>query len=401
MNILVINSGSSSIKSQYFVDKITIASLTIENIGDEDRGKYTLEYQGQKSHPDKNLTDHHQVLEALFEIFVDAQIISSVEDIDAVGHRVVHGGDLFNQPTLITQEILDDILSVSHLAPLHNPANMDGIKIIQKKYPQIPQVAIFDTAFHQTMPPVSYLYPLPNEFYEEHHYRRYGFHGTSHHFVAKRAATLLDKTLSQLNLITLHLGNGASVTAIQNGKSIDTSMGLTPLEGLMMGSRCGDIDPAIVIQMQRDLGLTLDQVDQKLNKESGLKAICGENDMRTIEAQAQSGDERSQLALDMFIYRIKKYIGAYTVVLGRVDALIFTGGIGEHSAIVRERVCEGLEASLHIAIDSKKNSIPREEDRSIEKSESRSKIFVIATNEELEIATQTQDLIANVTHLPY
>ncbi len=395
MNILVINSGSSSIKSQYFVNQVAIASLIIENIGDEDRGVYTLEYQGQKSHPNKKLADHHQVLEALFEILVDTQIINSIEDIDAVGHRVVHGGDLFNQPTLITQKILDDILSVSHLAPLHNPSNIDGIKIIQKKYPQIPQVAIFDTAFHQTMPEVSYLYPLPHEFYEEHHYRRYGFHGTSHHFVSKRAATLLNKPLHKLNLITLHLGNGASITAIQNGKSIDTSMGLTPLEGLMMGSRCGDIDPAIVIQMQRDVGLTLDQVDQKLNKESGLKAICGANDMRTIEAQAQSGEEQSQLALDMFIYRIKKYIGAYAVVLGRVDALIFTGGIGEHSALVRKRVCEGLQESLNIVIDTKKNSTPTKEDRSIETSESGSKIFIIATNEELEIAIQTQKLIEN------
>lgn len=398
MNILVINSGSSSLKCQYFINGEPIASLLVENIGDEKSGRYILNFQNKKSHPNKKIANHHEVLKSLFEIFTDTNIINSIEDIDAVGHRVVHGGELFSQPTLITTKVLNDIKSVSHLAPLHNPANIDGIEIIQANYPTLAQVAIFDTAFHQTMPKEAYLYPLPYALYEENHIRRYGFHGTSHYYVAKRAAVLLKRELNSLNLITLHLGNGASATAIKNGMSIDTTMGLTPLEGLMMGSRCGDIDPAIIIQMQRDFSQSIEEVDKILNKKSGLTGICGTNDMRTIVEQADDGESKSQLALDMFTYRIKKYIGAYTIALGRVDAIIFTGGIGENSAKIREMVCDNLEESIGAKIDLNKNQYITQNDRVIHDKDSTIDIFVIKTDEELEIALQTEKLITFQKH---
>ena len=392
MKILVLNSGSSSIKCQYFVDQKSIASALIERIG-ESEGYGEVDDGVHRATHSGPIADHHQALTLLFSMLRDARIVTSIDELDGVGHRVVHGGDAFDQPTLITQEVIDSIHQFIPLAPLHNPNNLYGINAIKKLYPNLPQVAVFDTAFHQTMPPPAYLYPLPYRLYREKNVRRYGFHGTSHAYVAKEAARMLDKPLTEVNLITLHLGNGASATAIRNGKSIDTSMGLTPLEGLMMGTRCGDIDPAIIPFLSENTDMDLEAIDSMLNKESGLKGICGTNDMREVIEQTEEGDAMSALALEMYTYRIKKYIGAYTVALGRVDAIVFTGGIGEHAVKIREMACEGLEASIGAKLDLDKNRQKSSTNRSIEAKESRIRLFVIRTDEELEIALQTEEVI--------
>ena len=293
--------------------------------------------------------------------------------------------------------MIEAIRSLIPLAPLHNPANLKGIEVIGKIDPNLPQVAVFDTAFHQTMPEYAALYPIPYELYQSSGIRRYGFHGTSHAYVAKEAAIMIGKDMDKLNLITLHLGNGASAAAIKAGKSIDTSMGLTPLEGLMMGTRCGDIDPAIIPFLSRNNKMDIDTIDKMLNKESGLKGICGTNDMREVVMQAEQNDTLSSLALEMYSYRIKKYIGAYSAVLGRVDAIVFTGGIGEHAAKVREMVCEGLEESIGLKLDTIKNEAASTKNRSIQKLKSKIQLFVIPTNEELEIVLQTEKIIKDLT----
>jgi acetate kinase len=342
MRIAVLNSGSSSLKFKIFdmTTKELIITKNVQNIG-------------EKKSP---IQTHHEAIKSLGIDF---------STLDAIAHRVVHGGDVFQKATLINESVVKAIKSIIPLAPLHNPANLEGILVCQKKAPNTPQVAVFDTAFHTTMPKEAYLYALPLEMYETHKIRRYGFHGSSHAYVAKKASEILDKELHELNLITLHLGNGASACAIENGKSIDTSMGFTPLEGLVMGSRCGDIDPAIVVYMQRELGLSTDEVDELLNKKSGLLGICGENDVRSL---MNAKDDNSKLALAMMIRRIKKYVGAYMALLGRVDAIVFTGGIGEHSAQIREGV---LESVLFRDIKS----------------------LVIETDEELEIATECLEVL--------
>ncbi|MCD6432662.1 MAG: acetate kinase [Sulfurimonas sp.] len=337
MKIAVINSGSSSLKFKLFDMKTeeVLYSVLVEHIGEIN----------------SKIKTHHEALESIDIDF---------STLDVIGHRVVHGGEEFYQPTVVNDKVIEKIGALIPLAPLHNPANLEGILVAQKYAPKVPQIAVFDTAFHFHMPKEAYLYALPFEMYEKHKIRRYGFHGTSHSFVMKKAAEILQKNVDELNLITLHLGNGASACAIKNGVSIDTSMGFTPLEGLVMGSRSGDIDPSIVIYMQRELGLSLDEVDKLLNRESGLLGICGDNDVRSI---IESDDEKAKLALDMMIRRIQKYIGSYIVLLGRVDAIVFTGGIGENSAYVRDRV---LDNSL---ISGVKN-------------------LVIKTDEELEIAKE-------------
>jgi len=312
MRIAVLNAGSSSLKYKLF-DTTTgkvLESKLVQNIGESN----------------SKIENHEEALKSLNIDF---------NSLDAIGHRVVHGGEEFSSSVLITRHVQDIIEELIPLAPLHNGANLEGIRVAKASSPSTPQVAVFDTAFHTTMPKEAYLYALPLEMYTKHNIRRYGFHGTSHSFVSKKAALLLNKDINSLNLITLHLGNGASVCAIKNGKSIDTSMGFTPLEGLVMGSRSGDIDPAIVVYMQRELGLTLDEVDSLLNKKSGLIGICNENDVRTI---VENKGENSQLALAMMIRRIQKYIGSYMALLGDVDAVVFTGGIGENSAYIREKV---------------------------------------------------------------
>ena len=392
MKILVLNSGSSSIKCQYFVDQKSVASALIERIGEAegygevDDGRRRLTHKGP-------IADHHKALTLLFSMLQDAKIMTSIEELDAVGHRVVHGGATFDQPVLIDQEVIDTIKKLIPLAPLHNPANLEGIIVLKNLHPDLRQVAVFDTAFHQTMPPPAYLYPLPYKLYLDAGVRRYGFHGTSHAYVAKQAAAMLKRPLEALNLITLHLGNGASATAIQNGCSIDTSMGLTPLEGLMMGTRSGDIDPAIIPFLSHNLDMRIDEIDTMLNKESGLKGICGTNDMREVIERSENLDEMSRLALDMYTYRIKKYIGSYSAILGHVDALIFTGGIGEHAAKVREMVCERLEDSIGLKLDSAKNRERSTESRPVHEADSRIEILVVRTDEELEIARQTEAVI--------
>ncbi|NNF96589.1 MAG: acetate kinase, partial [Halobacteria archaeon] len=301
-------------------------------------------------------------------------------------------GETFQHPTLIDDQVINGIQEVCPLAPLHNPANLTGIKIARKLMPIVPHVAVFDTAFHHTMPSHAYRYALPEAAYREHGVRRYGFHGTSHYYVAKQAAAYLNRPLNTLNLITLHLGNGASVAAIKAGVSVDTSMGLTPLEGLIMGTRSGDIDPAIPLYLAKHAKLNLDQIDELLNKESGLKGICGSNDMREIQSMARRHEEMASLAIDMYCYRIKKYIGAYYAILGGLDALIFTAGIGENSALIREHVCADMD-HLGIVCGHTKNQMEQKDIYAIHADTAAVNILVVPTNEELEIALQTMALL--------
>ena len=384
--VLVINAGSSSIK--YSLIEITeqnvIASGSIENIGEI------------KKSP-TNFASHQQGLEHIFSELKKTALINSEDELLCIGHRVVHGGEHFHQPAIINAEVIKNIRDTIALAPLHNPANLLGIELAMKKFNTVPQVAVFDTAFHQTLPAHAYHYAVPKNWYEQHGVRRYGFHGTSHHYVAKKAAQYLCKPLKNLNIISLHLGNGASVTAIENGRSVDTSMGMTPLEGLIMGSRCGDIDPALHFYLAKTQNLSLSEIETALNKHSGLKGICGENDMRAVHKLAKSGDKSAQLALDMYVYRIKKYLGSYFAILGHVDAIVFTGGIGENDAWLRKQCCYNLTA-LGITInDSKNNSDDSNHINSgcheISDNNQAIAILVIKTHEELEIALQSVECI--------
>ena len=395
--ILVINTGSSSIKYRFFEvgTYSVIATGLIEKIGE---AKSRLKHgwlNKENSYEEIEETDHVPDHRKGFDWIVDVNTRTSSggeRDLFGIGHRVVHGGEVFQEPTLIDDRVIAAIREMIPLAPLHNPANLIGIEVARERRPDVPQVAVFDTAFHQSMPPHAFHYALPQELYKTLHVRRYGFHGTSHHYVARKAAEHLERSLDRLNLITLHLGNGASAAAIRKGKSIDTSMGMTPLEGLVMGTRCGDIDPAIHFFISRETGRTNEELETMFNSESGLKGVCGANDMREIIRRANSSDERAQLAIDMYCYRIKKYIGAYSAVLGQVDALVFTGGIGENAALIRKGCCDNLE-SLGIVLDSEKNEACSQEISEIQGEKSPVKILVIPTNEEVEIAHQTYELI--------
>jgi len=368
--IVVLNAGSSSLKYQ-LIDietKTVLASGLVERIGE------------------KEVKDHSVALEYVKKTLNETGFLEDWNELGGIGHRVVHGGEDFHEPTVIDEHVIEKIRSLSSLAPLHNPANLLGIEVSLKLAPNVPQVAVFDTAFHQTIPEHSYMYALPYKMYEKYGVRRYGFHGTSHHYVSSQAAKFLKKDLSECNFISLHLGNGSSITAVKNGKSIDTSMGMTPLEGLIMGTRSGDLDPQILIYLATELKMSIEEIDVMLNKKSGLLGISGMSDMREIE---ESSDKKAKLALKMVVYRLKKYIGSYAVALGRVDALIFTGGIGEHSETIRKDVCDKLDI-LGIGIDLDKNENVKKDIVEISTDESRSKILVISTNEELEIAIQTQ-----------
>jgi acetate kinase len=393
MKILVINSGSSSLKYKLFdmEGEKELAAGLIEKIG-ESEGHAVLKAATTIEHHD-SVADHAAACTLMTEDLIASGVIDSLENVDAVGHRVVHGGEKFSDPTRIDDTVAATIEALIPLAPLHNPANLTGIKAAMKAAPGIPHVAVFDTAFHQSMPKHAYLYALPHELYETLGIRRYGFHGTSHRFIAKEAARFLGRPLEDLNMITLHLGNGDSAAAIQKGKSIDTSMGMTPLEGLIMGSRSGDVDPEIIFFLMNKLDKTPDEIDRMLNKESGLKGICGVNDMREIIANAKAGDEWADLAVKMFVYRVKKYIGAYGAILGHLDCVVFTGGIGEHSAHVRQLVCEGMETIPGIIIDPKLNEKADEETTLISRPESPVRVVVVPTNEELEIARETRTLL--------
>lgn len=375
MKILVLNSGSSSLKYKLFsmpAGKVIFSDM-IEAIGEEG----------------SNVVDHHEAISEAVKKLFESQVINSLDEIEAVGHRVVHGGDIFNSSVIIDEKVIEGINAFIPLAPIHNCANLEGIYAMQSYVPNVLQIAVFDTAFHQSLPKESYCYALPLELCEREHIRRYGFHGTSHHYVALQCAKLLKKELSTLNIITLHLGNGASACAIKAGKSVDTSMGFTPLEGLMMGTRCGDIDPAIILYLQNTLHKSTTEIEQIVNKQSGLKGICGNNDMRSVEEMACRGDEKAQLALDMFVRRLKKYIGSYIALLGSVDAIVFTGGIGEHSAYIRSKTVENME-HLGLVMDLKKNLNNNVE---ISQQESKTSLFVIASDEELMIAKETYHLV--------
>ena len=326
------------------------------------------------------------------DMLKESGTLSDMDELAGIGHRVVHGGEAFHQPVCIDETVIGTIEELIPLAPLHNPANLTGIRVALENAAQVPQVAVFDTAFHQSIPEHAYLYALPYSLYEKQKIRRYGFHGTSHSYVARQAALYLGKPMEELNIITLHLGNGASAAAIQGGRCIDTSMGLTPLEGLVMGTRSGDLDPAILFYLGRQSGLDMDALDKLLNKQSGLKGICGENDMRTISQAAEAGDKRAKLALAIFSYRIKKYIGAYMAALGGVDCVVFTGGIGENSALVRQMSCQNMDR-LGLRLDVKKNSVRQQETLEIQAPGNQVKLLVIPTNEEYEIASQTLQVI--------
>ncbi|WP_221793143.1 acetate/propionate family kinase [Oceanobacter mangrovi] len=395
MKILVLNSGSSSIKFGLFEmdSRQSLASGLIEQIGEASGHGKLSTAEGEAIERQQPIADHQAGLTLMAELLQQSGVLSSFHELDGIGHRVVHGGEAFRLPTLIDQPVIDTIRQLIPLAPLHNPANLAGIETAMAQAAEVPQVAVFDTAFHQTIPEKAYLYALPHEFYEQHQVRRYGFHGTSHYYVAKQAAAFIGKPLEQLNLITMHLGNGASACAIEKGQSVDTSMGMTPLEGLVMGTRSGDMDPAIIFYLARQLGLDIDQLDALVNKQSGLKGLCGANDVRTVIADAKGGDYWSEKALSLFAYRIRKYIGAYAAVLGHVDAIVFTGGIGEHSAYLRERICVGLAESLGLLVDMEKDNWDQQSIRSVHLPESKIQLLVVPTYEELEIAEQTLGVI--------
>ena len=397
MKILVLNAGSSSIKYQLFEmpARSVLLSGSIEKIGEEEsliQHKIFLSDGSKRSHlVHEIIPDHLDSLKRIVTLLLDPEwgSIKSANEISAVGHRVVHGGEKFSKPVIVTGDVINELRKLSFLAPLHNPANIKGIEVASEIFADSIQVAVFDTAFHQTMPDYAYRFSIPERFYGENGLRAYGFHGTSHQYVTKEAARYLSVDLDQFNAISIHLGNGCSIAAIKNGVSVDTSMGLTPLGGLIMGTRSGDIDPSLIIFMAKHLDMSIDQIDQLLNKESGLKGLTGNNDLRDVIHSYHNKDPHAILAVEMYIYRIKKYIGAYTAALGRVDALIFTAGVGENSAFIREKVCEGL-GILGIEMNRELNNADVAGIRAVETSDSVVRVLVVPTNEELEIAIQTQ-----------
>lgn len=401
MKILVINSGSSSIKFQLFEmrDEAVLAAGLVERIG-EPRGMLKCTMRPGRADElvlelDESIPDHRSGMLRVVDVLSDGDtgVLVSRQEIGAIGHRVVHGGEDFHEPIVIDDEVVRGIELNVPLAPLHNPANLDGIHVARELFPGVVQVGVFDTAYHQTIPDRAHMYAIPYELYEKHRIRRYGFHGTSHKYVASECARLMGKELSNCNLITVHLGNGCSMTAIENGCSIDTTLGLTPLEGLVMGTRSGDLDPAIHTFLHRNIGMDIEQIDSMLNNDSGLKGLCGMNDMRDIHAAAAAGNERARLAVDVQTYRNRKYIGAYMAVLGRVDALVFTAGIGENDHVVRARSVEGLE-NLGVRLDGRLNERRDRQPRLISSTDSRVQVWVIPTNEEMAIARETYGLLS-------
>ena len=397
MNILVINCGSSSLKYQFLDmdgEKILCKGL-VERIGMEG-SRIKHDTTGKDRVVIEEPMENHKVaLELVINALTDSNhgAIKSMEEIGAVGHRVVHGGETFSSSVIIDDKVMKVLNDCVELAPLHNPPNIIGIEACQELMPNTPMVGVFDTAFHQTMEKDNYIYPIPYEFYEKYKIRRYGFHGTSHKYVSLRAAEILGKDISNMNIVTCHLGNGSSVCAVQGGKSMDTSMGFTPLEGLAMGTRSGDIDPAIIPFIMDKEGITFDEVNNMLNKKSGVLGISGiSSDFRDLEIAMEEGNERAKLALDVFVNRVKKYVGAYVATMCSIDALVFTAGIGENSSYIREKVCEGLEC-LGIRIDRDLNNV-RGEEAQLNKDLTGATIMVIPTNEELMIARDTLELVS-------
>ena len=395
MKILVLNCGSSSVKYK-LIDtdgEVVLAEGGVEKVGiDGTFIKFKLE-DGTKQVRELGKTDHKGSIEAILNVLTDPEVgcIESYSEIEAVGHRVVHGGEKFSKSILITPEVEQMVKECYDLAPLHNPANITGIDAMKALLPGVPQVGVFDTAFHQTMPARSFLYPLPYKYYTEDHVRRYGFHGTSHRYVSQRVCEILGVDIRDRKIITCHVGNGGSITAVDGGKSVDTSMGLTPTEGLMMGTRVGDVDPGAITFLMKKHNLSADDVQKIINKESGMLGIAGTSDNRTIESRSKEGDEKAQLVENMLCHQLAKYIGGFAAAMGGVDAVVFTGGIGENNPHYRTRIAEKL-AFLGVGIDEEKNSI-RGEEVEISKAGSNVKLFVIPTNEELMIAQDTYGLV--------
>jgi len=392
MDVLVINCGSSSIKYRLYdmSNETVLAKGMVEKLGAPD-ARLVHEAGGKKLEKKEHIADHAAAFSVLTEALIhsEAAAIQSTDEIAAVGHRVVHGGEGFTESVQIDDKVIALIEKFSTLAPLHNPPNLVGIQEAMKHYPNVPHVAVFDTAFHETMPPHAYMYPLPYDLYEQDGIRKYGFHGTSHRIVAERAAKMCNTPVEEFSAITCHLGNGCSLAAIKNGQSVDTSMGLTPLEGVPMGTRTGDVDPAVVFFIAQQRGLNLDEINNLMNKKSGLLGISGvSNDMRELSAAAEDGNERAALALDVFAYRIKKYIGSYMAALGHTDAIVFTGGIGENQFAIREKICSGLE-ELGACLDEDANNECVGKRGEISTRDSRVKLLVVPTNEELVIARDT------------
>ncbi len=396
MNILVLNNGSSSVKYKLF-DSCTsevLAAGGVEKIGLPDSFIKFERPDGSKAKIEVSMPDHKEAIRQVFKVLTDPAtgVIRSLDEINAVGHRVVHGMEYFNKSVLITPEVIEKVKECYPVAPLHNPANIIGIEAILDLLPGVPQVGVFDTAFHQTMPAQAYMYALPYETYEKYGVRRYGFHGTSHRYVSARACEYLGLDPQNSKLITCHIGNGGSITAVLNGKSIDTSMGLTPTEGLMMGTRVGDVDPGALVYLMKEMGLDANGLEKMIQKQSGVLGVSGiSNDMRDIEAGIENGDERAKLAMDMYNYRILKYIGAYAAVLDGVDAIVFTGGVGENQWGTRKWLCDRL-GYLGVKIDDEANKV-RGEEKVISAPDSKVTVVVIPTDEELVIASDTAEIV--------
>lgn len=396
MKVLVINSGSSSLKYQLLDVEAqeVIGKGLVERIGIEG-SKLEQKRNDEKYVVEEHMPSHVEAVQHVFDALTDEKfgLVKDLEEIDAIGHRIVHGGDI-SQSSIIDEALKEKIKAYSKFAPLHNPPGLLGVEACEKLAPGKPNIAVFDTAFHATMPAENFLYALPYEFYEEHGIRRYGFHGTSHKYITRQAAQLLDKEVDEVNLITVHLGNGSSIAAVKNGKSINTSMGLTPLEGLIMGTRTGDLDPAIVLYLINDLGYTTEDVDRIMNKESGVLGLSDgfSSDFRDLESAANEGNEKAKVALAAFVNRVRKYIGAYLVELGDVDAICFAGGIGENSWVMRSQILENLEA-FGISLDEAKNEGTRAVDKVLSSDDSKIKVLNVPTNEELMIALDTVELL--------
>ncbi|MER8012671.1 acetate kinase [Streptomyces griseoluteus] len=393
--VLVLNSGSSSLKYQLLDmrDSSRLAVGLVERIGEQtSRLRHTLVATGETREQSGPIADHETALKSVAgELARDGLGLDSPE-LAAIGHRVVHGGMFFTEPTVVDDSVLTEIERLIPVAPLHNPANLTGIRTAMALRPDLPQVAVFDTAFHTSMPESSARYAIDPKIADRHRIRRYGFHGTSHAYVSRETARLLGKAPEEVNVIVLHLGNGASASAVERGRCVDTSMGLTPLEGLVMGTRSGDLDPAVIFHLARVGDMSMDEIDTLLNKRSGLFGLCGDNDMREIRRRVDEGDEAAALAFDIYIHRIKKYIGAYYAVLGQVDAVAFTAGVGENAAAVRSAAVAGLQG-LGLAVDEELNAVRSDRARLISPASARVAVAVAPTDEELEIATQTYALV--------
>ncbi|MFF9621333.1 acetate kinase [Streptomyces griseosporeus] len=398
--VLVLNSGSSSVKYQLLDmrDSSRLAVGLVERIGEQtSRLKHTpLATGGDSREVTAPIADHDAALKAVAEELAKDGLGLDSPELAAIGHRVVHGGMFFTEPTVVDDEVIAEIERLIPVAPLHNPANLTGIRTAQALRPDLPQVAVFDTAFHTTMPESAARYAIDPKIADRHRIRRYGFHGTSHAYVSRATAELLGRSPEEVNVIVLHLGNGASASAVRGGRCVDTSMGLTPLEGLVMGTRSGDLDPAVIFHLARVGHMSMDEIDTLLNKRSGLFGLCGDNDMREIRRRIDEGDEEAALAFDIYIHRLKKYIGAYYAVLGRVDAVAFTAGVGENAAPVREAAVAGLEG-LGLAVDPERNAVRGDAPRLISPDSARVAVAVVPTDEELEIATQTYALVGKNT----